>query len=185
VPPGFGFRTGFSEARATDLEDDSYDLSWWDDLSGNVAMAIQQLRTLLATVADPIDRHYMMAELEHRLYGCRGAFASALDEYDEVCRQHDAAMDEIRAALFAKFGRAPDPRHLPAGRRALSEGRRLAGGASVGRARPERLRRGRREAGGGRGSPQADRAFDGEDRGRESSEASAAPAGRRDDHDRG
>jgi rubrerythrin len=107
VPPGFGFRTGFSEARATDLEDDSYDLSWIDGLSGNVATAIQQLRTLLGTVDDPVDRHYMLAELEERLYGCRAAFASALEEYDDACRQHDAAMDEIRAALLMKFGRLP------------------------------------------------------------------------------
>jgi hypothetical protein len=107
LPPGFGFRTGFSSARSTDLEDDSYDLSWYDDLSGNPGKAIQQLRGLLGTVADPIDRHYMMAELEQRLYACRDAFKSALDEYDEVCQQHDAEMDAIRAALFEKFGRLP------------------------------------------------------------------------------
>ncbi|HET7130524.1 MAG TPA: HIRAN domain-containing protein [Gaiellaceae bacterium] len=107
LPKGYGFRTGFSEARSTDLEDDSYDLSWFDDLSQSVPTAIAQLKTLLATVDDPIDRHYMYAELEHRLYGARFAVASALEEYDEACRQHDAAMDEIRAALFAKFGRLP------------------------------------------------------------------------------
>jgi rubrerythrin len=107
LPPGYGFRTGFSSARATDLEDDTYDLSWYDELSGNVATAIQQLRTLLGTIGDPIDRHYVMAELEERLYGCRAAFTSALHEYDEVCRQHDAEMDAIRIALFEKFGRLP------------------------------------------------------------------------------
>jgi rubrerythrin len=107
LPAGYGFRTGLSSAQATDLEDDSYDLSWLEGLSRNVATAIQQLRTLLGTVADPIDRHYMMAELEERLYGCRAAFSSALDDYDAVCRQHDAEMDGIRAALFAKFGRLP------------------------------------------------------------------------------
>jgi len=107
LPKGYGFRTGFSEARSTDLEDDSYDLSWFDNLSQSVPTAIAQLKTLLATVDDPIDRHYMYAELEHRLYSSRFAFASALEEYDEACRQHDAAMDDIRAALFAKFGRLP------------------------------------------------------------------------------
>src|SRR4051794_39015687 len=61
-------------------------------ISANVATAIQQLRTLLAAEADPIDRHYMMAELEDRLYQCRDAFSSALDEYDAVCRQHDVEM---------------------------------------------------------------------------------------------
>jgi len=107
LPKGYGFRTGFSEARSTDLEDDSYDLSWFDNLSQSVPTAIAQLKTLLATVDDPIDRHYMYAELEHRLYSSRFAFASALEEYDEACRQHDAAMDDIRAAFFAKFGRLP------------------------------------------------------------------------------
>jgi hypothetical protein len=107
LPSGYGFRTGLSSARSTDLEDDSYDLSWLDGLSPSVATSIGQLRALLQSVDDPIDRHYMLDELEHRLYRCRDAFASALDEYDEVCRQHDAAMDEIRAALFTKFGRLP------------------------------------------------------------------------------
>jgi hypothetical protein len=107
VPAGSAFRTGLSEARATDLEDDSYDLSWLDGVSSNVPTAIQQLRSLLQTVDDPIDRHYMLAELEHRLYAYRKVFASALEEYDSVCRDHDAAMDEIRTALFAKFGRLP------------------------------------------------------------------------------
>ena len=77
------------------------------DLSGNIAKAIQQLRMLLETVDDPIDRHYMMVELEERLYKCRDAFASALDEYDNVCQQHDAEMDTIRAALVEKFGKLP------------------------------------------------------------------------------
>jgi hypothetical protein len=94
-------------ARTTNLEDDSYDLSWLDGLSRNVATAIKQLRALLTTVEDPIDRHYMLAELEQRLYSCRDAFEAALDEYDDVCRQHDEAMDEIRPALLAKFGRLP------------------------------------------------------------------------------
>jgi hypothetical protein len=65
------------------------------------------LRTLLETVDDPIDRHYVMAELEQRLYRCRDAFASALDEYDDVCLRHDAEMEGIRVALFEKFGRLP------------------------------------------------------------------------------
>jgi hypothetical protein len=107
LPAGYGFRTGLSSARATDLEDDSYDLSWLDELSPNVAIAIQQLRRLLETIDDAVDRHYAFAELERRLYGCRDAFASALADYDKVCLQHDAAMDDIRAALLAKFGRLP------------------------------------------------------------------------------
>lgn len=102
-----GFRTGFSEAIATDLEDDSYDLSWYQQLSNNEIVAIKQLRALLESDPDPIDRHYMMNELEERLYKSRDAFGSALEEFDAVCRQHDSEMDTIREALFEKFGRIP------------------------------------------------------------------------------
>lgn len=96
-------RTGFSEAVATDLADDSYDLSWYHQLPAADAAAIQRLRTLLKDERDPIDRHYMLCELEHRLYASRNAFASALDEFDEVCNQHHAEMVTIRPALLAKF----------------------------------------------------------------------------------
>ena len=34
-------------------------------------------------------------------------FTSALDEYDETCRQHDAEMETIRQALVAKWGQVP------------------------------------------------------------------------------
>jgi hypothetical protein len=102
-----GFRTGLSEAMASDLEDDGYDLSWYRQLSGNDITAIKQLRAMLETDPDPIDRHYMMSELEKRLYKSRDAFSSALDEFDTVCRQHDAEMVTIRPALFEKFGRIP------------------------------------------------------------------------------
>ncbi len=102
-----GFRTGFSEAVATDLEDDSYDLSWYTQLSPDVMTVIKQLRSWLETDPDPIDRHYMMNELEERLYKSRDAFESALEEFDAVCRQHDAEMSTIRSALFEKFGKIP------------------------------------------------------------------------------
>jgi hypothetical protein len=101
------FRTGFSEAVATDLEDDSYNLSWYTQLSPDVITAVKQLRSWLETDPDPIDRHYMMNELETRLYRSRDAFESALEEFDAVCRQHDAEMSTICAALFEKFGKIP------------------------------------------------------------------------------
>jgi hypothetical protein len=106
---GYGgtLRTGLSEALATDLEDDSYDLSWLSALSGNDASDIKKLRAMLDTESDPIDRHYMLSELECRLYKNRDAFASALDEFDAVCRQHDAEMGTIRPALLSKFGVIP------------------------------------------------------------------------------
>lgn len=92
-------RTGFSGAID--------DTSWYRDLSGDDAVAIKQLRKMLTTAGDPIDQHYMMSELEHRLYRCRDTFASALSEYEEACREHDAAMATIRPALIEKFGAIP------------------------------------------------------------------------------
>ncbi|MGH3072073.1 MAG: hypothetical protein ACRDNB_07360 [Gaiellaceae bacterium] len=103
----FGFRTGLSEAVATDLADDGYDLSWYRELSDDDIVAIKKLRRMLETDPDPIDRHYMMCELEQRLYKSRDAFASALDEFDAVCQEHDAEMVTIRPALFEKFGKIP------------------------------------------------------------------------------
>jgi tetratricopeptide (TPR) repeat protein len=100
-------RTGLSHALATDAEDDSYDLSWLADLPTDHTAAIKRLRNLLRQDPDPIDRHFMFCELERRLYRAREAFASALDEYDEACRLHDAEMDGIRDALLNKFGKVP------------------------------------------------------------------------------
>jgi hypothetical protein len=100
-------RTGFSEAVATDLADDTYDLSWYHQLPANDATAIQRLRMLLKDERDPIDRHYMFCELEHRLYASRNAFASALDEFDAACNQHHEEMVMIRPALLAKFDVIP------------------------------------------------------------------------------
>jgi hypothetical protein len=101
-------RTGFSQAVATDLEDDTYDLSWFEHLSGSHAAGdIVALRKLLAAENDPIDRHFMLAELGRCLYKSRDAFTSALDEFDAVCVQHDTEMDSIRPALRDKFGSVP------------------------------------------------------------------------------
>jgi hypothetical protein len=84
-------RTGLSEAIATDLEDDSYDLSWLNTLAADDEAAVGQLRGLLASEAEPIDRHYMFCELEHRLYRLRQS-TSALDLFDEVCERHHSEM---------------------------------------------------------------------------------------------
>lgn len=101
-------RTGLSQAIATDLEDDRYDLSWLDQLSGNHGpQDIVTLRKLLASERDPIDRHFMFTVLAKCLYKCRDAFASALDEFDVVCEQHHGEMGIIRPALVEKFGCAP------------------------------------------------------------------------------
>jgi hypothetical protein len=73
---GPGIRTGLSEAIATDLDDESYDLAWYNELSPNDVKAISQLRAKLDTERDPIGRHYMLSELESRLYKSRDAFSS-------------------------------------------------------------------------------------------------------------
>jgi hypothetical protein len=100
-------RTGFSEAWLTDLQDDSYDLSWFNDLPEADRPAIGMLRELLSTDLDPIDRHFQFAELETRLYRSRDLYDEALDEFDEVCRLHDAEMETICRAFIAKWGKVP------------------------------------------------------------------------------
>lgn len=100
-------RTGLTHALRTDDADDSYDLSWLERLPSDTLAAIRELRRLLEHDPDPIDRHFMFCELENRLYRSREVFTSALAEYDEACVRHDAEMDRIRGALFAKFGEVP------------------------------------------------------------------------------
>jgi hypothetical protein len=100
-------RTGLSDAFATDAADDSYDLAWMSGLPSDDVRAIPYLRKLLDQEKDILDRHFMYAQLEAILYRCRDAFTSALGEYDEACRQHDAEMDGIRSACIAKWGKLP------------------------------------------------------------------------------
>lgn len=100
-------RTGFSEAWLTDLEDDSYDLSWFNRLPDSDAPAIAMLRELLETDPDPIDRHFQFTELETRLYRCRDRYPTALTEFDEACRLHDAEMETICQAFITKWGKVP------------------------------------------------------------------------------
>jgi hypothetical protein len=105
--PGARMRTALSDAIASDEADDSYDLGWMRDLPADDTHAIPMLRKLLADEADVLDRHYMHAHLEAALYRCRDVFASALDEYDAACRQHDNEMEGVRAACMAKWGKVP------------------------------------------------------------------------------
>jgi hypothetical protein len=100
-------RTGFSDARATDLADDSYDLSWFDRLPAADGPAIVRLRKLLSEERDPISRHFQFAELERRLYRCRDLYPDALAEFDEACTEHDAEMSLIAAAFIGKWGKIP------------------------------------------------------------------------------
>jgi HIRAN domain len=110
LPPrssGSAMWTGLSDAVATDEADESYDLSWMADLPGDDLRAIKMLRQLLERESDAIDRHFMHAHLQALLYRSRDVFASALDEYDQACRHHDAEMESIRAAFMAKWGQVP------------------------------------------------------------------------------
>jgi hypothetical protein len=106
-PSGSRIRTGLSDALATDEADDSYDLNWLSNLPVDELRAIKVLRQLLERETDAIDRHFMHAHLQALLYRSRDVFASALDEYDQACQQHDAEMDRIRAAFMAKWGQVP------------------------------------------------------------------------------
>ena len=99
-------RTGLSEAIASDLEDDSYDLSWLNTLSGDDVVRVDQLQGLLSGEDEPIDRHYMFCELEHRLYRMRES-PSALELFDETCERHHSEMQTIRDAPLEKFGSIP------------------------------------------------------------------------------
>lgn len=106
-PESGEIRTGLTEAWVTDVDDESYDLSWFDDLPPGDRDAVGVLRTLVQHDPDPIDRHFQFAELESRLYRLRDIEPSALDEYDDVCRRHDAEMDGICSAFRAKWGKVP------------------------------------------------------------------------------
>ena len=154
-PSGSRMRTGLSDALATDEADDSYDLRWMSDLPVDDLRAIKLLRQLLERETDALDRHFMHTHLQALLYRSREVFASALDEYDQACQQHDAEMDSIRAAFMAKWGQVPVlelyRQMASASRRPSTLSRRCGGRARYRRLR-ERLcaagsRRGLGEAG--------------------------------------
>jgi hypothetical protein len=76
----------------------------------------------------------LYAHLEDLLYRSRDAFMSALDEYDETCRQHDVEMDSIRPALVAKWGQVPvldTYRWRSASRRPRTSSKRSGGPSGV------------------------------------------------------
>jgi tetratricopeptide (TPR) repeat protein len=87
--------------------DSPYNLVWMHGLSEDDAHAVKVLRKALATESNAIGRHFIYAELEAALYRCRAVFTSALDDYDEVCKQHDSEMDSIRSACMAHWGKIP------------------------------------------------------------------------------
>jgi hypothetical protein len=62
---------------------------------------------LLVQERDPLCRHYMLSELEHRLYRARATSPAVLDQFDAVCEQHHEEMSSIRPALIERFGVVP------------------------------------------------------------------------------
>jgi len=95
-----------AETLSTEYADSSH-LSWTGDLPADDIRAIPMLRQLLHEQKDPLTRHFIYDYLEARLYRSREVFTSALDEYDQVCRQHDAEMDGIREAFISQWGFVP------------------------------------------------------------------------------
>ncbi len=99
-PEGPHVRTGQSETHPGQL-------AWLATLPPNDAAAIKTLRGLLGERTDPVERHFLYAQLESRLYRCRDVFDSALGEYDAACQAHDDEMASIRPALIAEFEGLP------------------------------------------------------------------------------
>jgi hypothetical protein len=100
-------RTGLSDALSSDEADDSYDLGWMNALPLDSSARVLRLRELLTKEPDPLDRHFMFHELEAALYKARNVIPSALGDFDQVCREHDAEMEALRRAFIAKWGVVP------------------------------------------------------------------------------
>jgi hypothetical protein len=66
------------------------------------------LRARLLTERDAIMRHVVYTELERCLWASRHDFTAALDEFDDVCLDHDQEMPRIRAALLRRYARLPE-----------------------------------------------------------------------------
>jgi hypothetical protein len=134
APPrssGSAMWTGLSDAVATDEADESYDLSWMASLPVDDLRAIKMLRQLLERESDAIDRHFMHAHLEALLYRSREVFASALDEYDQVCRHTTPKWRASGRRSWASGARCrclrPTGRWPSASRRPRTSSRRCGG----------------------------------------------------------
>ena len=100
-------RTGLHEAIDDGLTDRDHALSWFGRLADDDIIASNEISELLKHTGSPFERHYMFAELEHRLYRCRNKLASALDQFDVVSQQHHDEIGSIRPALLERFGAVP------------------------------------------------------------------------------
>jgi hypothetical protein len=100
-------RTGLAEAVTSDLDDDSYDLAWMNQLPSEPEQRIARLVDLLDTSTEPISRHYMHALLVSDLYKQRERSPGDMAAFDVAAADHDQEMDALRPALVDKFGGVP------------------------------------------------------------------------------
>lgn len=82
-------------------------LNWAEDLPSDRVAAIEHLRKLLDHESNPLERHFIYNELEKLLYKCRDVFDSALVQFMQTCRSHDAEMEAIRPLLVRQLGGVP------------------------------------------------------------------------------
>lgn len=109
APTEFTMNSGKSDAMFTDLQDDTYDLSWMNELGNDPSKQIVALRKVLENNQEPISRHFAFSELEELLYQYKEVFPGALDEYDLVATKHQQEIStSIRAAMIAKWGKLPN-----------------------------------------------------------------------------
>lgn len=101
------------ESSGSDEDEPTESIGYSDELERMTSLpmtdvsAIAELRRFLVQEPNPIRRHYVYADIEARLYRCRDMFASALDDYDQTCSEHDAEMDDICNAFMAEMGAVP------------------------------------------------------------------------------
>lgn len=107
--PGAIMNTGFSGMFSTDDIDDSYDLSWANELSENPSQRILDIRKILDTNKEPLSRHLAFIWLEDLLYHYKDVLPDALTQYDEVCTAHASELQgSIREAMISKWGKIPN-----------------------------------------------------------------------------
>jgi tetratricopeptide (TPR) repeat protein len=105
----FTMSTGETDALITDAQDDSYDLSWMNELSGDPSKRIVGLKAVLEKNLEPISRHFAFSQLEEIYYQYKDVFPDALKQYDEVAAQHHMELEtSIRSSMITKWGKLPN-----------------------------------------------------------------------------
>jgi hypothetical protein len=105
----FTMSTGETDAFVTDAQDDTYDLSWMNELSGDPTKRIVGLKEVLEKNLEPISRHFAFSQLEEIYYEYKEIFPDALKQYDELADKHHAELETtIRAAMIDKWGKLPN-----------------------------------------------------------------------------